>query len=38
LAKIDDILYTVKAPQLIDSAFYLFLIGCGYLLYVGFTS
>ena len=38
LSKIDDILYTVKAPQLIDSAFYLFLGACGYLIYVGFTS
>jgi len=37
LSKIDDILYTVKAPQLIDSAFYLFLCVCGYLIYVGFT-
>lgn len=38
LSKIDDILYTVKAPQLIDSACYFFLIVCGYLMYVGFTS
>lgn len=38
LSKIDDILYTVKAPQLIDSAFYLFLSACAYLLYVGFIS
>ncbi len=38
LSKIDDILYTVKAPQLIDSAFYFFLIVCGYLIYVAFTS
>ena len=38
LSKIDDILYTVKAPQLINSAFYFFLSVCGYLIYVGFTS
>jgi uncharacterized protein with NAD-binding domain and iron-sulfur cluster len=38
LSKIDDILYTVKAPQLIDSAFYFFLSVCGYLMYVVFIS
>jgi uncharacterized protein with NAD-binding domain and iron-sulfur cluster len=38
LSGIDDILYAVKAPQLIDSAFYLFISVCGYLIYVGFTS
>lgn len=38
LSKIDDILYTVKAPHLIDSAFYFFISLCGYLIYVGFTS
>ncbi|MCA1793692.1 MAG: FAD-dependent oxidoreductase [Desulfobacteraceae bacterium] len=36
LSGIDDILYTVKAPQLIDSAFYVFLIACAYLIYVVF--
>ncbi len=38
LSKIDDILYTVKAPQLIDSALYLLLSACAYLMYVVFLS
>ncbi|MFO7830553.1 MAG: FAD-dependent oxidoreductase [Desulfuromonadaceae bacterium] len=38
LSRIDDILYKVKAPQLIDTAFYLILIACGYLIYVAFIA
>jgi hypothetical protein len=38
LSKIDDILYTIKAPQLIDFTFYLFIGACAYLIYVGFIS
>lgn len=38
LSQIDDILYTVKAPQIIDFTFYLFLSACAYLMYVGFIS
>jgi uncharacterized protein with NAD-binding domain and iron-sulfur cluster len=36
LSAIDDIIYTVKAPQLIDSTFYLILIVCAYLIYAAF--
>ena len=37
LPKIDDILHTVRAPQVFDAAFYLFLGVCVYLVDVGFT-
>jgi uncharacterized protein with NAD-binding domain and iron-sulfur cluster len=35
LSRIDDILYIIKAPQLIDSLFFFLLILSGYLFYVG---
>jgi uncharacterized protein with NAD-binding domain and iron-sulfur cluster len=35
LSRIDDILYTIKAPQLIDSLFFFLLILSGCLFYVG---
>jgi uncharacterized protein with NAD-binding domain and iron-sulfur cluster len=35
---IDDILYSVKAPQIIDSIFWFFLILCGYLFYFMFAN
>jgi uncharacterized protein with NAD-binding domain and iron-sulfur cluster len=34
ISKIDDILYSIKAPQIIDFIFWLLLILSGYLLYV----
>ncbi len=34
LSKIDDVLYSIKAPQIIDSAFVLLLILSGYLFYI----
>lgn len=38
LSKVDDILYTIKAPQLIDLAFYLFIGACACLMSVGLIS